>query len=127
MAVLWTITILSLCWLPFEWLQGIGDETPWFEIPDLDKLIHWGIFVAFSVLWVRLGASRWRYAWVGLGGLALAVVSETVQNLPWINRDGNLGDTISDVIGIAIGLAVAPWIEPLLRSLEAQVFQGSKS
>jgi hypothetical protein len=108
------------------WLEEAKEGSPWFELPNLDKVIHWGIFVLFSVLWLRLGTSRWRYLWVGLGGLALAIVTECVQTLPWVNRDGNVADGISDVIGIAIGLVIAPWIEPWLRWLESRVFPGPK-
>jgi uncharacterized membrane protein YccC len=127
MAFFWTLVILALCWIPYEWVQSVENGSSWFEIPNLDKVIHWGIFAIFSVLWLRLGSSRWRYAWVGLGGLALAVISEMGQNLPVIGRDGDVGDAITDLIGISIGLAIAPWIEPLLRSLESRIFGDPNS
>jgi hypothetical protein len=127
MAAVWTLLILILCWLPGEWVRSVKEGSPWFEIPNLDKVVHWGIFVIFAVLWLRVGSSRWRYTWVGLGGLALAAVSEIVQNLPMIGRVGSLNDTMTDVIGILIGLAVAPWIEPWLRSWESRLFRGFTS
>jgi hypothetical protein len=127
MAVLWTVVILVLCWTPGELVESLERRSPWFAIPNLDKLVHWGIFVVFTVLWLRVGSSRWQYAWVGLGGLALAAMSEILQNLPWIGRDGNLDDTMTDLIGILIGLAVARWIEPLLSYLESRKFRNSIS
>jgi hypothetical protein len=125
MASMWTIAILVLCWMPVDWIEETEQGSGWFEIPNLDKLIHWGIFVAFAVLWLRVGRSRWRYAWVALGGLALAVITEVVQSLPLVARDGNVADSVSDMIGIAIGLIVARWIEPLLRGLESRVVGDS--
>ena len=106
-------------------VEKVEEGSSWFDIPNLDKVVHWGIFVVFTVLWLRLGTSRWRYAWVALGGLALAVVTEMVQTLPWIGRDGGLDDGITDVIGVVLGLIVARWIEPLLGGLESRLFRGS--
>ncbi len=127
MASLWTIVILGLCWMPGEWVKEVEEGSPWFQIPDLDKVVHWGIFVVFTTLWLRIGTSRWRYAWVALGGLAVAAVSEIVQTIPAIGRDGEIGDGITDMIGVVIGLIVARWIEPLLRGLESRMFRGSTS
>jgi hypothetical protein len=123
MASIWTIVILVLCWLPRNLVEEVESGSGWFEIPDLDKAIHWGIFVVFAVLWLRLGTSRWRSAWVVLGGLATAAVSEVVQTHPWIGRDGSLADGVTDMIGVLLGLVVARWVEPLLRGLESRLFR----
>jgi hypothetical protein len=127
MAVLWTLAILALCWLPIKWIQPPEQGSPWFEIPDLDKVIHWGVFVVFALLWLRLGTSRWRFGWVALGGLAMAVGTELVQAIPFIDRDCEIADGISDMIGVSIGLLVAPWIEPVLRYVESWFFPRSNS
>ena len=127
MASIWTIVILVLCWLPGEWVQEVEQQSTFFEIPDLDKVVHWGIFVVFAVLWLRLGTSRWRYAWVALGGLVVAVVSELVQTIPWIGRDGEISDGITDMTGVLLGLIVARWIEPLLRGCESLLFRRPTS
>jgi hypothetical protein len=127
MAVSWTLVILMLCWIPGEWVQSVEHGSSLFEIPDLDKLVHWGIFVVFTLLWIRVGSSRWWYAWAGLGGLALASISEIVQNHPMIGRDGSLDDAITDIVGVLIGLAVAPWVVPMLNSWESRLFRRSTS
>jgi hypothetical protein len=124
LAALWTLVILFLCWMPGQWIREAEQGSPWFEIPDLDKVVHWGIFVLFAALWLRTGSSRWRYAWVALGGLAMASITELVQNLPAIGRDAEVGDAITDLIGVAIGLVVARWIEPLLRRAESLLFRA---
>ena len=127
MASIWTIVILVLCWMPRSVIEEVEEGSSWFEIPNLDKAVHWGIFVVFAVLWLRIGTSRWRYAWVALGGLAMAVVSELVQLLPSIGRNADTDDGITDMIGVVIGLIVARWIEPLWRGLESRLFRGSTS
>jgi hypothetical protein len=124
MAVLWTLVICFLCWMPGRWVHEVEHGSPWFQLPDLDKVVHWGIFVLFAVLWLRTGTSRWRYAWVALGGLAMASITELVQNLPAIGRDAEVGDAITDLIGVAIGLAVFRWLEPLMRRAESLVFRA---
>jgi hypothetical protein len=123
-AALWTIVIVALCWTPGHMVQKLEKGSFWYSIPNLDKVVHWGIFVVFALLWLRTSTSRWRYAWVALGGLAAASITEYVQNQPWVGRDGSLDDAITDVIGVAIGLAIAPWIEPLLCRMEPLWFRG---
>jgi hypothetical protein len=122
MAAAWTAVIFALCWLPGAWVQEVEEGSPWLQIPDLDKVVHWGIFVLFTVLWLRVGASRWRYAWVALGGLAVAALTEIGQIYLPVGRDGEVGDAITDLIGVAIGLGVARWIEPPFRWAESLVF-----
>jgi len=122
MAALWTLVILALCWMPGTWVHEVGKGSPWFTIPDFDKVVHWGIFSVFSVLWLRVGQSRGRYAWVVLAGVALAAGSEMVQNLPIVGRDGEMADFWTDLFGIVVGTAAARLVEPLFRSLESLLF-----
>ncbi len=123
MAILWTLAIMVLCWMPGSFVKKVEERSSWFELPNLDKVIHWGIFVVFAVLWLRTITSRRRYAWVALGGLALAALTELVQTIPAINRNAGFDDGITDLIGVAIGLAVARWIEPLLGRLESRLLR----
>jgi uncharacterized membrane protein YccC len=114
---------MGLCWLSPRWVHELEKKTPsWFEFPDLDKVVHWGLFCVFTLLWLRTSKSRHRYWAVALGGLALAVITEVGQNLPFIHRDGNVPDAIADFIGVLIGLAVASLVEPLLRFVESRLF-----
>jgi len=121
-AVVWTLTIMALCWLSPKWVQKVQHSSSWFELPSLDKIVHWGIFCVFAVLWLRVSVSSRRYWLVALGGLALAAITELVQNLPIVNRDGNVADAITDLIGVLIGLAIGSRVEPLLRFVEARLF-----
>ncbi len=121
-AVFWTLAIMVLCWLSPGWVEELEQKTPgWFAFPDLDKVVHWGIFCIFALLWLRTSESRRRFWMVALGGLALAVITEVGQNLPFIRRDGNVPDAIADVIGVLIGLAIAVPVEPLWRFAESRL------
>jgi hypothetical protein len=122
MAVVWTLTIIALCVLPGFLLNQVEKKTG-IWIPYLDKLVHAGIFVVFSILWLRVGSSRSRYFWIAVGGLALAAGTELAQNLPIVGRDGNLPDTLTDALGVIVGLAIARFVEPLARFFESRVFR----
>jgi VanZ family protein len=126
-AVVWTLIILTLCWLPSNVMQEVERDSFWSRIHSLDKVVHGGIFVLFSIFWLRVGSSPWRVLWVALGGLVLAVVTEFVQLLPIIGRDATIGDGLSDWIGALIGIALAPALEPLLHRLESRILRKSSS
>jgi VanZ family protein len=122
-AVLWTILILALCWLPRQYVHEIEGDSSWFRVPNLDKIVHCGIFVVFSILWLRLATSR-RAKWaVLLGGLALGALSELGQLLPIVGRDAELYDFATDSVGVVIGVLVAPLVEPLIRFVECRLFR----
>ena len=127
MAVLWTVVIMILCWLPGSMVRDLEDGSPWFKIPDLDKVGHAGIFVVFSVLWARVFTSRHRFAWVALAGFGLAIVTELVQKLPVVGRDGSFADTLTDGAGVLVGIVLAPLVEPVARYIESRIFRKTES
>ncbi len=76
-----------------------GDDVPQ-NGPD-DKLVHLSIFVALAV------AGRWAgVPWLalGLGLAAYAGVTEILQAVLPIDRDGDVRDLLADVTGVALGL-----------------------
>jgi len=118
---------MTLCWLPKEVVQEVEESSSWFEIQHLDKAVHWGIFVVFAVLWARVWPTWRRYAWVPLMGLGLAALTEIGQLLPVVGRDASVADGATDFLGCVIGLGLAPWLEPLLRSIETRLFGASNA
>jgi hypothetical protein len=116
-AALWTIVILVLCWTPQEFLHVNEKSGSLIHLAHLDKFVHAGIFTVFTVLWLRtrLDAKR-MYLWVLLAGTALAAITEIVQNLPIINRDGEFEDFMADFAGLIFGFPLFHWIEQKLRS-----------
>ena len=127
LAVLWTLAIMTVCWLPRHVVREIEDDSAWFKIPNFDKLVHCAIFVVFSILWARVWSSRPRLAWVVLAGLVLAVVTEVVQELPVVGRDASLYDALTDIVGVLIGIAVAPLVEPLVRGFESRLLRRRRA
>ena len=94
---------------------------------DLDKVVHAGIFVVFSVLWARTLTIRRRFAWVALGGIALAILTELVQTLPIVGRDGEVSDALTDVAGVLVGIVLASLVEPVARFIESRIFRKAES
>jgi hypothetical protein len=79
-----------------------GDDVP--QHGPNDKVVHALIFVALAV------AGRWagvRWVALGLGLAAYAGVTEILQAVLPIHRDGNVPDFLADVVGIGIGLLLS--------------------
>ena len=115
-AVLWTIVILVLCWIP-QTLLPVNERTPSLtQELHLDKFVHAGIFTVFTVLWLQTQpAGKTRYLWILLAGTALAAVTEIMQNLPIINREGEFEDAMADFAGVLFGFPLFHWTEQKLR------------
>ena len=100
----WTLVILVLCWTPSDKLPLDKAVPSFFAFQHLDKLVHFGIFAVFGVVWMRAVTSPGRAAWVLAGGIALAVVSEVGQGLSIIARDPDVFDALADAVGVAAGV-----------------------
>lgn len=113
LAVLWTLGIFVAVTVPASSVP----DTP----PDIgfDKIVHLVMFAGFGALWMRaLGAgSDTEGTWplrrcllvVGGTGLALAVGTEWVQHAFLPTRDGNIYDTIANMIGLVAGIGWGAW------------------
>jgi hypothetical protein len=124
-AILWTVVIMVLCWLPRAAIHELEDESTWFKVPNFDKVVHAGIFVVFSLLWVRVWSSPRQRLWAILGGFGLAVLTELGQLVPAVGRDAEIADALTDCAGVLVGIAVAPLFEPLARRIESSIFRGT--
>jgi hypothetical protein len=119
-AILWTALILILCWTPQTYLPV--EEAPGFldlilPIPP-DKLVHGGLFMVFTVLWLRASGGAFRFLpWILIGGIAMAVISELGQKLPIVNRDGEVVDAIADLVGLVLGYPIFLVLEKYLGRL----------
>ena len=88
-----------------------GSDTPALSVSD--KLVHALLFAALA-LTGRLAGIRARP--LALGLLAYAGVSEVLQAVLPIDRDGDWHDALADLLGAAIGLACAGVLRRVLRS-----------
>ncbi len=110
-AVLWTVIILVLCWTPQIYIPVSEGPGSLAQQLHLDKFVHAGIFAVFSVLWLRTRpSSKTMYLWVLLAGSALAAITEIVQNIPIINREGEFEDFLADFAGLLLGFPAFRWI-----------------
>jgi hypothetical protein len=71
--------------------------------PNVDKVVHVGIFAAAAVtgVWVRLPV-RWLVALL----VVHAVASEFVQHWLLPNRSGDPVDAVADMVGVGLGAMV---------------------
>lgn len=102
-AVAWTVFILVACLLP-------ADELPNLESLPLssDKWVHLLLFLGFGVSWMVAAPTRVRA--ITVGGILLALGTETGQRLLPINRSGDPYDALADLIGLAIGVGIGVWV-----------------
>ncbi len=117
-AVIWTVVILVLCWTPQAYLPVNENTNSLTHRLHLDKFVHAGIFTVFALLWLRAFAppSRKTYIWLMLAGAGLAAITELVQNLPVINREGEFEDGLADFAGVLFGFPLFRWIQQQLRN-----------
>ncbi len=122
-AVIWTLVILVLCWTPRFVMHKVEYES-FFRLPSLDKLVHGVIFIVLAILWLRVASSRRAICTIILGGFALGIISELGQLMPFVQRDANLYDMLTDWAGLLIGAAAAPLLEPWLTRLERRLVRA---
>ena len=79
-----------------------GSDVP-SGIPISDKVVHFSLFAALA-LTGRLAAVPPLPLAVGL--VAYAGISEVLQTVLPINRDGDVRDALADTLGVAAGIAV---------------------
>lgn len=91
LAVLWTLGILLACSLPGESLPSVG-------LFAFDKLIHFGLFAGFGVLWCW--ALPGRTTRVLLFGLAYAVLTEVYQGFLPFERTPDPYDALANALGL---------------------------
>jgi len=118
LATLWTLVILALCWLPMPMFSAgeVGSRAK--RIPNIDKVIHAGIFAIFGLLWLRALPGRSRYVLVLLAGITLAAITEIVQSLPLLDRDGDIVDASSDFAGVCLACLI-DYVHGLLKGSES--------
>ena len=72
----------------------------------LDKVVHWGIFLGFALLFYF--DRRPRLRWILLSSFAFAAAIELVQSvLPY--REGDWGDFVAGAAGAGLGTFLVVW------------------
>lgn len=100
MAILWTLLIFFLCFLP-------GNEIPNVRIPLIDKWAHFILFAAFSFLWLSSfrKVSRREYLVMLIASIVLGWLVEYIQGqLAFLGRSQDDMDTLADSLGGLLGI-----------------------
>ena len=89
--------------MPGAWRDGVFRVT---QLPsEMTKVAHFGLFASMACL-ARLSPLRWSVLRVVLSSLALALLSEYLQNYA-SNRDSSWTDVGIDMAGVVAGLFFA--------------------
>lgn len=116
LAVLWTAGIVAACSIPAATLTPLGPAL------SADKVIHFGLFAAFGVLWMRVLCPPGEEAAPALrrrqvlrvlgGGTAFAVGTEVYQHLLPLQRVGDPYDALANGIGLFLSVVAYVVIVP---------------
>ena len=98
MKVVFALVVAASLWVLFS----PGSDTPSVAISD--KLVHGSLFAALALTGVLAGL---RPVVLGPALVSYAVVSEVLQAVLPIDRDGDWHDALADTIGAAVGLLLA--------------------
>jgi VanZ family protein len=107
-AVIWSLMILIIVFIPGDKIPNHGD---WMDVFQLDKAIHFLLFAPFSFFWllkyhIANTLSSKVTSIVITIGVMLAIVTEVVQFYFIKGRNGNIADALADIVGIFIGLLI---------------------
>ncbi|HVX43415.1 MAG TPA: VanZ family protein [Mycobacteriales bacterium] len=91
--VLAVLLSLVVIYLPGSGVPGSPDGT--------DKLVHLGTFFLLALTGRIAGIPA---LWLGLALIAYAPISEVLQAVLPINRDGDPADALADSLGVLTGL-----------------------
>ncbi len=100
-SILWTFLILLACSLPGKKIP----EAPLF--PHFDKLVHFGLFFVWSILWLLRYPSRWFL--VVISGILFGIFIEFYQEWLPIGRSFDWWDAVADSFGTIAGTVLITW------------------
>lgn len=98
-AVVWTAAILVALVIP-------APAVPQDSTVGFDKLIHFALFLIFSILWMYAGTGKYLPVWVLLGGLAYGIGTEYAQDFLPIARTPDPMDAAVNAAGTIVGISV---------------------
>lgn len=110
-ALLWAAVILWLCLIPSRSLP----EWHWFDIMDLDKLVHAGMFFVLSLLlaqaFANSGSPKRYLLWAVIISACYGVSTEIMQGLEALGRRTDPIDMLANTIGAIVATFYAQWRE----------------
>ena len=101
LAWLWTILILVACTWP-------GKDIPAAPVVGFDKIVHSGLFLVWSVLWLSAFPKK---PWVViLAGMAYGLGLEFYQQLLPFDRTFDWWDAVADADGVLLGFSFKSFV-----------------
>lgn len=109
--LLWALVILVLCLIPGRQLP----QWDWFDLFDLDKLVHGAMFFVQALLLAqglkRQGREPRYLLWACGISVAYGVFTEGMQWLEALGRRTDINDIIANTIGAVSAGGFASWRE----------------
>lgn len=110
-AVLWFIITTILLCIPGKKLPSIG----WFQIYQVDKLVHIVIFGLLCFLWCRALINKKYFLLMVLLMCCYGIIMEFVQENYIPNRSFDVGDIYADCLGSLAALLLLKRYPQLLN------------
>ena len=124
LAILWTMGLLIAFLVPAHWLRVVATGPHPLTFFNADKVVHCILFAGFAFLWMQAARTRRAQVGVFVAGVALAVLTEVAQGLPFIARGSDPADGLADLVGLIFGLAVAYGLNRCLRGREVRPLEA---
>jgi VanZ family protein len=85
-----------------------GSDLPKTDLPAIDKLVHFGLFAAWTIAIIyEFDIKKWYVAIIA--GVLFALFSEVIQ-IPTDERTFDLNDLLADAAGVVFGYANAGFV-----------------
>ena len=103
--LLWCIVILILCSLPGDDLPKLG-----FQIPHIDKIVHFGLFYVLSILLCAELKFQTKLSFRNIAIVSVIIVGvygatiELLQHYVFVSRSGDYVDLLFDILGGIVGV-----------------------
>ncbi len=104
--ITWTALIIILLLIPAKQISKSE-----ILIPHIDKIIHFGIFSLWGIIFQTETKSKFRVLYTVLIGSGFAVVSEFAQKYLTTTRTFDYFDILADFIGIIISIFIFRFYE----------------
>jgi len=106
--IMWGIIIMILMGLPGHDFPN----TSFINIPNFDKIVHFGLFFVFVFLLLRGFAKQFQFAFLKnnallislLIGIAYGGLTEILQGTVFIERTCDFYDFLADTVGCVLGM-----------------------
>jgi VanZ family protein len=96
-AIVWTLLIVVACTLP-------GKSIPDAPIMGFDKIVHIGMFIGWTCLWLLLFPRSTLF--IALLGIAFGIFLEFYQQWLPFDRTFDWWDAAADGVGVLVGLGL---------------------